>query len=74
MIQVRWYENSYLCPKCNSRWTDEWSCTCNDRCPVCDLESSPTSSRDLSRGLLPEEFELASLIASPSAEGASVNT
>lgn len=57
MIQVRWYENRYLCPRCKSEWKDEWSCACNDRCPACDLESSPTTSRDLSRQLLPEDFQ-----------------
>jgi hypothetical protein len=36
---------------------DEWTCICNDRCPKCHLESSPVSSRDLSRELLPEDYE-----------------
>jgi hypothetical protein len=57
MIQVRWFEKDHLCPRCGTAWTDEWSCACNDRCPACHLESSPVSSRDLSRGLLPEDFE-----------------
>lgn len=57
MIQVRWYEKDHLCPRCGTEWTDEWSCTCNDRCPACHLESSPVSFRDLSRELFPEDFQ-----------------
>lgn len=57
MTQVRWYEKSYICPRCSTEWIDEWSCTCNDRCPSCHLESSPVSWRDLSRELLPQDFE-----------------
>jgi hypothetical protein len=57
MIKVRWYEKNHLCPRCATEWMDEWSCACNDRCPMCHLESSPVSSRDLGRELLPEDFE-----------------
>jgi hypothetical protein len=57
VILVRWYEKSHLCPRCATEWIDEWTCICNDRCPTCHLESSPVSSRDLSRELLPEDFE-----------------
>lgn len=57
MILVRWFEKSYLCPECATQWSDEWSCTCNDRCPKCHLESSPILVRDLSRELVPQDFE-----------------
>ncbi len=57
MFLVRWYEKSHKCPRCATEWTDEWSCTCNDRCPTCHVESSPISSRDLGRELLPEDFD-----------------
>jgi hypothetical protein len=59
MIQVQWFEKYHLCPRCGTDWVDEWSCTCNDKCPECHLESSPILSRDLSRELLPEDFEYA---------------
>jgi hypothetical protein len=57
MLLVRWYEKRHKCPRCATEWMDEWSCICNDRCPSCHLESSPVSSRNLSRKLLPEDFE-----------------
>lgn len=28
-------------------WQDEWSCQCNDRCPICDVEIGPYKSEDL---------------------------
>lgn len=57
MILIRWYERNYLCTRCSTEWIDEWSCTCNDRCPTCDLETSPASWLDLSRELEPQDFE-----------------
>ena len=30
-----------------SEWTDEWSCACNDRCPLCNAEVEPYHSDDL---------------------------
>jgi hypothetical protein len=59
MFLVRWYEKRHKCPRCATEWNDEWSCMCNDSCPACHLESSPASSRDLSRELLPEDFAAA---------------
>ena len=56
MTLVRWFEKSHICSECRTEWTDEWSCTCNDRCPNCHLESSPVCVRDLSRELLPEDY------------------
>jgi hypothetical protein len=29
------------------KWTDEWSCTCNDRCPKCRAEIEPYDDVDL---------------------------
>jgi len=26
---------------CNTEWEDEWSCACNDDCPVCGREIEP---------------------------------
>lgn len=40
-----WFRNHYEC--CVS-WTDEWSCTCNDRCPECRAETEPYESEELS--------------------------
>ena len=55
-ILALWFENYYECSECNEKWTDEWSCMCNDRCPNCDIETEPTSSIDLSRPLTKEDY------------------
>lgn len=57
MVCVRWYEKYYVCPECATEWADEWSCLCNDRCPNCNLESSPVSWKDKSRALVPEDYD-----------------
>ena len=41
------YLNHYRCPLDDTRWTDQWSCTCNDRCPVCRAEIEPYYSEEL---------------------------
>ena len=41
-----WYLNYYKCP-CGHRWTDEWSCMCNDKCPKCGKEIEPYESQEL---------------------------
>jgi hypothetical protein len=51
-----WFENTYECSECGTTWTDEWSCTCNDRCPECDVETEPSSSIDLSQPLTKEDY------------------
>jgi hypothetical protein len=40
------YTNHYLCPNDSTRWDDNWSCMCNDRCPNCDAEIEPYASTD----------------------------
>jgi hypothetical protein len=32
---------------CGKKWTDEWSCMCNDKCPVCGGEIEPYKSEEL---------------------------
>lgn len=44
---MSWFRNEYECPRCGTHWYDEWSCTCNDRCPTCDIECEPIHSVDL---------------------------
>jgi hypothetical protein len=55
-VMAQWFENSYDCSVCGETWTDEWSCMCNDRCPECNIETEPTSSIDLSRSLIREDY------------------
>lgn len=42
------FQNSYECSECGTKWTDEWSCMCNDRCPKCSTEIEPYDSVELS--------------------------
>lgn len=32
------FRNFYECPRCQTKWADEWSCKCNDQCPACKLK------------------------------------
>lgn len=32
---------------CGTEWTEEWSCACNDRCPVCNREIEPAESEEI---------------------------
>lgn len=40
------FRNRYACP-CGEEWFDEWSATCDDRCPRCDTSCSPVESEDV---------------------------
>jgi hypothetical protein len=45
---MAWFLNHYKCARCNRRWTDEWSCMCDDDCPHCGARHmSPCKSDDL---------------------------
>jgi DNA-directed RNA polymerase subunit RPC12/RpoP len=45
---MAWFLNVYKCGRCKRRWTDEWSCTCDDDCPHCGARHmSPSHSEDL---------------------------
>lgn len=45
--KVLQFRNHYECPNDGTKWSDEWTCRCNDRCPTCDAEIEPHSSDDL---------------------------
>lgn len=44
---MAWYLKYYKHRECRTRWTDEWSCACNDHCPRCDAEIEPYDWDDL---------------------------
>jgi hypothetical protein len=45
---MAWFLNFYKCDRCRRRWTDEWSCMCDDECPRCGArDMSPYKSDDL---------------------------
>jgi hypothetical protein len=45
---MAWFRNYYECPRCGCKWTDLWSCTCDDDCRRCgNRHISPYDSDDL---------------------------
>lgn len=45
---MAWFLNFYKCAHCKHRWTDEWSCMCDDECPHCGArDTTPFNSEDL---------------------------
>lgn len=42
-----WFENDYSCPSCDTKWTDQWSCTSDDDCPQCGTTVSPFESNEV---------------------------
>jgi hypothetical protein len=70
--RAEWFEKYYECSECNTTWTDEWSCMCNDRCPNCDCETQPSSAIDLSRPLAEDDYRGAARLLSNSPSGTTV--
>lgn len=45
---MAWFLNFYQCERCLRRWTDEWSCMCDDQCPNCGFrDMTPYKSDDM---------------------------
>ena len=45
---MAWFLNFYRCESCRRRWTDEWSCMCDNECPHCGARDiTPIRSEDL---------------------------
>ena len=45
---MAWFSNHYICERCDTTWTDEWSCMCDDDCRQCGARHmSPYDSDDL---------------------------
>lgn len=57
---MAWYIKYYRHEECQTIWTDEWSCACNDHCPKCNAEIEPYDWKDLS--LLIEEDQAGWLV------------
>jgi hypothetical protein len=45
------FVNHYTCTECNEVWQDQWSCACNDKCPVCNREIEPDPEASIELGL-----------------------
>jgi transcription initiation factor IIE alpha subunit len=41
------YVNYYRCSRDSIDWADAWSCTCNDKCPICNAEVEPFRSDEI---------------------------
>lgn len=45
---MAWFRNRYICARCDSLWSDEWSCMCDDDCRRCGARHmTPFASEDL---------------------------
>jgi hypothetical protein len=66
---MAWFRNYYICERCDSTWSDEWSCMCDDDCPHCDARHmSPFKSDDLTKIIEPREHEFIVLESPETAE------
>jgi hypothetical protein len=62
---MAWYLKYYECSECSTKWTDEWSCTCNDRCPNCRAETEPYDDEDLTYVMKPVAPNTFKVVFSP---------
>jgi hypothetical protein len=66
---MAWFLNFYKCARCRRRWTDEWSCMCDDDCPHCTARHmSPTHSEDLTEFIEQDGDEFVAVRSSDAAE------
>jgi len=62
---MAWILKYYECSECGSKWTDEWSCSCNDRCPNCRAETEPHDDVDLTYVVKPAASDMSVVMFSP---------
>ena len=66
---MAWFLNRYVCDRCDTTWTDEWSATCDDDCPECGARHmTPDDSEALTRIILPCDGGFAIMVSPDSAE------
>jgi DNA-directed RNA polymerase subunit RPC12/RpoP len=66
---MAWFLNFYKCARCRRRWTDEWSCTCDDECTDCgERDMSPFKSEDLTELIEQDGHDFIALRSPSSAE------
>ena len=66
---MAWFLNFYKCDRCKRRWTDEWSCTCDDECPHCGFrDMTPFNSEDMTELIVKEGGKFVVLRSSDDAE------
>lgn len=70
---MAWFLNHYHCDDCGADWEDEWSCCCDDECPVCGSgDWSPVESDDVTFVVEPEDDKLEPRILGGGAGGCPV--
>ncbi len=66
---MAWFCNYYRCARCGCKWTDKWSCTCDDDCPHCGARHmSPSDSEDLTEIVEQHDDEFVALRSPETAE------
>jgi hypothetical protein len=66
---MAWFLNHYICERCDSTWTDEWSCMCDDDCPHCGARHmTPFKSDDLTTVIGPDDTAFVVLWSPETAE------
>ena len=66
---MAWFLNLYKCERCKHRWSDEWSCMCDDECPHCGFrDMTPYDSEDLTELVEQEGEEFVALRSPETAE------
>jgi len=66
---MAWYRNHYICERCDSTWTDEWSCMCDDDCRQCGARHmSPFDADELTEVIKRDGTEFVVLWSPETAE------
>ena len=66
---MTWFINHYHCTDCDTKWSDEWSCCCDDECPNCGSRNwSPIDSDDFSVIVSESGGEYVVLLSPPEVE------
>jgi DNA-directed RNA polymerase subunit RPC12/RpoP len=62
---MAWFLNFYKCERCRRRWTDEWSCMCDDECPHCGARNMTLHKSEDLTTLVEEEGKEFIVLRSP---------
>jgi hypothetical protein len=66
---MAWYRNHYQCASCGNKWSDKWSCMCDDDCRKCGARHmSPLDSDDLTEVIKADGDEFVVLQSPETAE------
>jgi DNA-directed RNA polymerase subunit RPC12/RpoP len=66
---MAWFRNYYICARCASTWTDEWSAMCEDDCPDCGARHmTALKSENLTEVIEPEGADYVVLKSPETAE------